>query len=94
MKFEGLKPSTRKDKRLMLIFSNPSLIIHFGLRDGLTYIDHKDKLKRDNYIKRHSVNEDWSMINPGSASRFILWGESTDLNTNLMKYLRRFGVSK
>ena len=92
MKFEGFRSSTRKNKRFMMEFSEPKLTIHFGDVKGSTYIDHKDKTKRNNYIKRHSVNEDWSTINPGSASRFILWGDSTNLDKNVKDYLKRFNI--
>ena len=90
--FESLKPSTRKNKRFMMVFSDPKLTIHFGDASGSTYIDHKDKTKRYNYIKRHSVNEDYSTVNPGSASRFILWGDSTSINKNLTDYIKRFNL--
>jgi hypothetical protein len=43
------KPSTRKDKRFMITFSNGK-IIHFGSKNGETYIDHGDKIKRKNWI--------------------------------------------
>jgi hypothetical protein len=62
---------------------------HFGSETGKTYIDHGDKLKRLNYIKRHQVNEDWATVNPGSLSRWILWGASTDIETNLRAFLAR-----
>jgi hypothetical protein len=62
---------------------------HFGSATGQTYIDHGDKLKRLNYIKRHQVNEDWTTVNPGALSRFILWGDSPDIETNLKAFLER-----
>jgi len=34
------KASTRKDKRLMVTFSN-GIVVHFGSKNGETYIDHK-----------------------------------------------------
>jgi hypothetical protein len=43
-------------------------------------------------LKRHSVNEDWNKINAGSASRYILWGDSIDLKTNLVDFLERFRI--
>ena len=53
--------STRKDKRLEAIFKDGTSI-HFGAKNGSTYVDHGDKKKRENYIKRHQVNEDWNRI--------------------------------
>ena len=93
MKFENLVPSTRKNKRFKIVFSEPKTIIHFGQRGGNTYIDHQDDLKRENYLKRHMVNEDWSEVNPGSLSSFLLWGPSSDLRTNLISYLRKYGIT-
>lgn len=65
---------------------------HFGLKNGSTYIDHKDKLKRQNYIKRHIVNENWDKINAGSLSRYLLWGDSTILEKNVKDYVKRFNL--
>jgi hypothetical protein len=68
-------------------------IIHFGLKGGQTYIDHQDKKKRENYIARHQVNEDWTTpYNAGSLSRFLLWGDSIDLNTNIQKFKSKFNI--
>lgn len=86
-----IKPSTRKDKRYMAIFHDGQTI-HFGLKGGKTYIDHQDKKKRENYIARHQVNEDWTTPNAGSLSRFLLWGDSTDLNTNIQKFKSKFNI--
>ena len=92
MKFENLTSSKRKNKRFKIVFSEPKKIIHFGQRGGNTYIDHQDDLKRENYLKRHMVNEDWSEVNAGSLSAFLLWGASSDLRTNLTSYLRKYGI--
>jgi len=94
MKFVSLKPSSRPNKRYVISFSEPKKTIHFGAKNGSTYIDHKDKIKRYNYLKRHIVNENWSEINPGSLSSIILWGNSTNINDNLNEYLRKFKISR
>ena len=60
----------------------------FGSATGKTYIDHGDETKRFNYIKRHKVREDWTTVNPGSLSRFILW-DSPDIEANLKAFLSR-----
>jgi hypothetical protein len=88
-----IKPSTRINKRYQAVFNNGK-IIHFGLRGGNTYIDHGDKIKRENYIKRHAVNEDFS--NPYSASalsRFVLWGDYKTLDENHQAFMKKFRVS-
>ncbi len=78
-----LEPSTRKDKRFVLTyyyydeFKKPIIKrTHFGLKDGNTYIDHNDDVKKRNYIQRHQVNEDWSKpFNAGTLSVFLLWNK-------------------
>ena len=90
MKF---KPSTRKDKRLMVQFSN-GIIVHFGQLGAQTYIDHGDKIKRSNYLARHGASEDWTdPYKAGTLSRFLLWGDSTDFEKNHKSYMQRFNVS-
>ena len=89
-----VKPYTGSaEKRYTATFKDGK-IVHFGQRGGSTYIDHKDKDKRAAYIARHSKNgEDWS--NPktaGALSRYLLWGDSTSLRTNIASFKRRFNL--
>lgn len=87
-----IRPSIRKDKRFQAIFPDKS-IINFGLKSGNTYIDHGDKKKRENYIKRHQVREDFN--NPKSAgalSRWILWGDSSNIDKNFYDFKKKFNV--
>ncbi len=85
--------STRKDKRLMAVFDDGTTT-HFGLKGGNTYIDHGDKQKRDAYIARHKVREDWSNYkSAGSLAKWILWGTSTDIRTNIASYKKRFNLN-
>ena len=94
MKFISLTKSPNPEKKYKIVFSEPSKTIHFGSKYSKTYLDHKDKNKREAYIARHKVNEDWTEINAGSLSRFLLWGNSTSLKTNLSDYLKKFNIKK
>jgi hypothetical protein len=78
----------------MIRFEDPDKVIHFGSDVSQTYLDHGDKIKRANYIKRHEVNEKWDQVNAGSLSRFILWGPSTSLRENLDDYLTKFDIKR
>lgn len=85
-----IKPSTRQNKRFQATFKNGTTV-HFGLKNGETYIDHGDKQKRENYLKRHIKNEDWN--NPysaGALSRFLLWGDHKTLNENHKLFMKKF----
>ena len=93
MKFISLKKSNKPNKKLVITFSEPDLTIHFGSKNSSTFLDHHDKVKRSNYLKRHKVNEDWNQINAGSLSAYILWGDSSDMYANLINYLDKFNIS-
>ena len=92
MKFESLRISPREHKRFMITFSNPRKKINFGQLGGSTYIDNKDEVKRENYLKRHAVREDLNNVNAGSLSAFVLWGPTTSITENLVKYFENFGI--
>ena len=92
MRFVKLVNSARKGKRFVATFEDPKRTIHFGSEKGSTYIDHHDKIKRENYLKRHEVNENWNKVNAGSLSAFLLWGKSTNLESNLTRYVKQFDL--
>ena len=89
-----VEKSNRKNKRFVAIFNNGERI-HFGFKGGSTYIDHKDKEKRKNYRARHDVLEKKFYNDPkrpATLSRFILWGEATNLNQAIKDYEKKFNV--
>ena len=92
MRFISLDKSNKPNKKLVITFSEPNLTIHFGSKNSSTFLDHYDKTKRSNYLKRHKVNENWDQVNAGSLSAYILWGSSTDMYTNLLSYLEKFNI--
>ena len=92
MRFVSLYNSKRKGKKYVITFENPTVVIHFGAKGSSTYLDHHDEVKRENYLRRHAVNENWDEVNAGSLSAYLLWGPSTDLETNLELFLKRFDI--
>ena len=94
MKFISLKHSTKPNKKYVIEFSEPKKTIHFGSKNSSTYLDHKDKHLKANYLKRHQVNENWDEVNAGSLSAYLLWGPYTDINKNLTYYLNKFGIQR
>jgi hypothetical protein len=84
-----IKASTRKGKRFMAIFKNGT-ITHFGLKNGSSFIDHGDEVKRQNYIARHAT-EDWTNpYTPASLSRYLTWGNHKTLEANHQEYMKKF----
>jgi hypothetical protein len=95
MKLLSVKPSTRATKKYMAIFeeNGKQLIRHFGAKGQSDYTINKDPARRDLYLNRHEAREDWT--NPktaGALSKWILWGRSTDLQTNIADFKRHFGL--
>lgn len=65
----------------------------FGAVGYQDYTQHKDPLRRANYLTRHRSRENWN--NPktaGALSRWILWGESTSIDANVRAFKRRFSL--
>jgi hypothetical protein len=98
MRLLDVKPSTAKGKKYMAIFcpcDGPSKCkgkrVHFGSSTSSVYLDHHDKTKRENYLKRHKVNENWNNpATPGALSRHLLWGDSTSLMMNIKEFKKKF----
>jgi hypothetical protein len=90
MKIEN---STRKDKRYMATYANGK-IVHFGQAGGKTYIDEGNKIKRAAYLARHMKRENWNdPFSAGALSRYLLWGDSTDLETNHQAFMKKFPIT-
>ena len=87
---DRLKILARKDKKLVFRMENPKRTIHFGSKKSQTFVEGASRDKRDKYIKRHKVRENWDEINAGSLSRFLLWGDSVLITENLEHYLKMF----
>lgn len=93
-----IKPSPVKYKRFR-VFMDSGKTFDFGLKGGSTYIDHKDKTKRLNYIKRHYANSierkliDNLVPSPSLFSMFLLWGKYTNLYDNI-NYLNNLWAKK
>ena len=87
----GLSP--RKNKRYR-VYMNDGVYYDFGLEGGKTYLDHKDKRKRDNYRKRHYAQEKNLIDNltpsPSLFSYYILWGNSSDITENIRELNKMF----
>ena len=55
-------------------------IIHFGAAGYSDFTHHKDADRKDRYIQRHTVNENFTksgIATAGYLSRFVLWNKPT-----------------
>jgi hypothetical protein len=89
--------STSNNKKFNAVFTRDDgtiKIIPFGDSRYEDFTQHHDRRRRELYILRHKENEDWNEPQTaGSLSRFILWGNSTDIQKNINAFKNRFGYS-
>ena len=74
-----IQKSSSPKKKYEAVFNNHT-VIPFGANGYEDFTTHKDEKRKQNYIKRHSANEDWTRNNLQSAawlSRWILWEKPT-----------------
>ena len=102
MKLLSIKSSDRAAKKYVATFclcegetkccDRERKKVHFGAKGSSTYIDHKDEKKKDAYIARHRVNENFNNpMTAGSLARFILWNKTT-LSASINDFKRRFNL--
>ena len=92
-----IKPSTREGKKYMAIFQNPKKTVHFGSAGMKDYTlsngDEEAKKMRERYRTRHA--KDLETNDPrraGFLSYYLLWGDSTSLQTNIRNYKSKFNL--
>lgn len=82
-------PKDGKRFRIVLNIDGKNKHWDFGSDVGSTYIDHGDKKKRTNFLKRHLANKterfrfDNAIPSASLFSIVLLWGDSTDLTDNI-----------
>lgn len=95
MKLESITPSssaTKKYKATFTLDNGKTKTIQFGAKGYSDYILSGSEIKKNAYIARHSVNENFS--NPLSAaalSRWVLWNKPT-LSASISDFKRRFNL--
>ena len=100
MKYAQLKKSSISGKKYTLLFFDKDRKkvkkINFGQAGADDYTKTGDKEQRDRYRNRHNNSRENHNVpdTPASASRWILWGDSTSVSANYNSYLKRFGLSK
>lgn len=96
MKLISVTPSDKPDKKLMAVFQQDNgrkKTTHFGASGMDDYTKTHDKDQRERYRTRHA--KDLQTADPtraGHLSYYILWGDSTSLQTNISKYKKMFSL--
>jgi len=70
-----------------------SKVVPFGASNFSDFTIHHDKNRRTRYIARHGKHEEFNdPMTAGSLSRWILWGDSTSLETNIRTFKKKFNL--
>ena len=90
LKLVSIKKSDRPDKKLVATFSDGTKT-HFGAKGYSDYTIHKDKERRERYRTRHQKDLLTNDVRkPGYLSWYILWGDSSNLQTAVQQFKRKF----
>ncbi len=93
-----IENGTAKNKKLKAIFYDEKgkkiKTTQFGDKRYEDYTQHKDKQRRSKYLTRHKKDlEKGNYMSAGYLSYYILWGASTNRNTNIKQYKKRFKLN-
>jgi hypothetical protein len=88
---ESLQPSkTKKLKAVFRLDNGRTKTIHFGAKGYSDYTQHHSEERKENYIRRHEVREDFNNpMTAGALSRWLLWNKPTLLES-IYDYKKRF----
>lgn len=93
-----IEKGTAKNKKLKAIFYDDKgkkiKTSQFGDNRYEDYTQHKDKQRRSKYLTRHKKDlEKGDYMSAGYLSYYILWGSSTNRNTNIKQYKKMFKLN-
>ena len=72
-----LQRSSSKDKKYSAVI-NGKKTVNFGAKGYSDFTKHKDEERKQNYIARHKVNQDWrDYETAGMWAKNILWNKAT-----------------
>lgn len=86
-----IRPSPRGEKKWVARFSDKTET-HFGQAGSADYTIGASTKQRTAYRSRHAGDRLSDPKSPGALSYYILWGDSTDMDTNVKSYRKRFQV--
>ena len=67
--------------------------VHFGSAGASDYTQHRDPVRKQQYLARHAPREDWgNPMTAGALSRWVLWNKET-LNDSIVDYMHRFDMA-
>jgi hypothetical protein len=94
IKLQILKSDNPKKKYKAIFTKNDgkTKTIHFGASGYQDYLQSHDKNQRNRYRQRHEKDlKTNDAMRAGYLSYYILWGDSTNLTTNIASFKKKYG---
>lgn len=88
-----IKKSNKPGKKYMVRIDNKT--VHFGAKGMSDYTIHKDKERKNRYVKRHKSKENWKksgIKTAGFWSRWLLWNKPS-ITASKSDIKKRFNVA-
>ena len=88
-----ISKSEKSEKKYKAVFTKDdgkTKTIHFGAKGYEDYTQHHNKDRRTLYRKRHEKDLKGDPMRAGYLSYYILWGDSTNLQTNIRAFKNKF----
>jgi hypothetical protein len=89
-----LYKSSLSDKKYSIRQMETTKVVHFGAKGYDDYTKHHDEERKEQYLKRHHKNEDWTKQGINTAgfwSRWLLWNEES-LHESIKDAEKRFDI--
>ena len=96
MRLRTIKRSHRADKKWDAVFvkdNGREIVTPFGQKGYSDYTKHKNKTRKQRYLKRHSgMGEHWNKpTTPGALSRWVLWNKPS-FKESVKDYKKKFNL--
>ena len=92
MRLLRISPATDGVHKYTAVFEDPDRTTHFGAKGYEDYTQHRNELRKANYLKRHAARENWrDPTSAGALSRWILWNKPT-LTASIEDFKKRFSL--
>lgn len=96
LKLKTIRKSHKKEKKWDAVFVKPNgkeKTVPFGARGMSDYTKHKDKTRKQRYLKRHSgMGEHWNKPDtPGALSKWVLWNKPS-FRASVADFKKRFDL--
>ena len=95
LKLKSIRKSHKSEKKYDAVFEKDGKekVVPFGQKGYSDYTKHKDKTRKQRYLKRHSgMGEQWQKPDtPGALSKWVLWNKPS-FKDSIQDFKRRFNL--